>query len=75
MGLVILLGVQDQGSDEFAGPGVDDVDVQVLDEHQHGGSGEGSPDADVVQFAVVAQREFAVAIDDVGADAVVGAGT
>ena len=35
-GLVVAGGVEDQFAEEFAGGGVDDADVQVLDEHQDG---------------------------------------
>ena len=48
--------------------GVDDADVEAVDQHQDGGSGVGSADADVVQSACVAQAEFAAAIDHVAAD-------
>ena len=56
---------------DFAGGCVDDADVEVLDEHDHGGSGVGSSYADVVQATVVSQGQFAVGIDDVVADSVV----
>ncbi|MFH5823148.1 hypothetical protein [Georgenia sp. AZ-5] len=59
---------------DLAGGGVGDGDVQVLDDHDDRGAGVGSADADVVQSAVVAQRDFALAVDLVGADAVVLAG-
>ena len=45
--------------------GVDDADVAAVDQHQDGGSGVGSADADVVESACVAEGEFAVAVDDV----------
>ncbi len=51
---------------------MDDADVQVLDEQQDVGSGEGSADADVVQSAVDAQRDAAGLVDLVVADPVVG---
>ena len=35
-GLVVAGGVDDEFADELAGGGVDDPDVQVLDEHQDG---------------------------------------
>ena len=57
---------------EFAGRGVDDSDVEVLDEQQDAGAGVGSADADVVESAGVAQGEFSVLVDAVGADPVVG---
>jgi hypothetical protein len=48
-GLVVAGGVEYQFAEELAGGGVDDADVQVLDEEQDVGSGVGSADADVVQ--------------------------
>jgi hypothetical protein len=48
---------------------VDDADVEAVDQHQDGGSGVGSSDADVVQAAVVAEGEFAVAVDQIVANA------
>ena len=50
-GLVVAVGVDDQFAEEFAGGGVDDADVEVLDEQDDAGSGVGSADADVVQSA------------------------
>src|SRR4051812_50160225 len=64
--------VEDQVAEEFAGGGVDDADVQVLNEEQHVGSAEGSADADVVQAAGDAQRDAAGLVDLVVAEAVVG---
>jgi len=46
LGLVVAGGVEGQFAQEFAGGGVDDSDVEVLDEHDHVGSGVGSSDAD-----------------------------
>jgi hypothetical protein len=48
--------------------------VQVVDEQNHGGSGVGSADADVVESAVDAQGDGAGVVDLVVADAVVGVG-
>ena len=73
-GLVVAGGVEGQLAQELAGNGIDDADVQVLDEHEDGGSGMGPADADVVEPAVVAEGDFAVGVDAVRADAVVGAG-
>ncbi|MGA8254434.1 MAG: hypothetical protein WBW75_07570 [Mycobacterium sp.] len=56
----------------LAGGGVDDADVEVLDEDWDAGAGVGSADADVVRPAGVAQGEFSELVDAVGADAVVG---
>jgi hypothetical protein len=50
---------------------VDDPDVEVLDEEDDGGSGMGSPDANVEEAAPVAERDLAFVVDDVAADAVV----
>jgi len=60
--------------EEFAGGGVDDADVQVLDQEQDVGPGVGPADADVVELAGVAQGDGAVVIEPVGAHPVVGAG-
>src|SRR5579875_2860261 len=68
------VGVERELAEELAGGGVDDADVQVLDQHVDGGPGVGSADADVVEAAVVAEGELAVGVDAVGADAVVGVG-
>src|SRR3954466_12499886 len=70
-GLVVLAGVEDEVAEQLAGGGVDDPDVQVLDEQQDVGSGVGSADADVVQAAGYAQRDAAGLVDAVVADAVV----
>ena len=57
LGLVVLVWVDGQVAEEFACDGVDDAGVEVVDEHDHGGSGVGSADADVVDAPVDAQRE------------------
>jgi hypothetical protein len=46
--LVVAGGVEDEVAQEFAGGGVDDSDVEVLDEDQDADAGVGSADADVV---------------------------
>ena len=71
-GLVVAVGVEDELAEQLAGGGVDDADVQVLDEEQDAGAGVGAADADVVKLAAVAQGDDAAAVDTVGADAVVG---
>ena len=58
----------------MTGGGVDDPDVEVLNEHQNVGSGVGSSDADVVESAGQAQGEAAGVIDAVAAHAGVGVG-
>ena len=54
--------------------GVDDADLEVLDEQDDAGSGLGSADAGVVQSAVVAQRDRAGLVDAVVPDPLVGLG-
>ena len=44
-GLVVAVWVEGELAEEFAGGGVDDSDVQVLDQEQDVGSGVGSSDA------------------------------
>ena len=73
-GLVVLVRVEGELAEQFAGGGVDDADVQVLDEHDDVGPGVGPADTDVVQAAVVAQGDDAGVVDAVAADAVVGVG-
>src|SRR5215831_6721143 len=73
-GLVVAGRVEGQVAEQFAGGGVDDADVQVLDEQQDVGSGVGSAGADVVELAGVAEGDGAGFADDVGADAVMGVG-
>jgi len=50
-GLVGPRGVEGEGSEELPSGGVDDSDVEVVDEHDDGGSSVGSADADVVEAA------------------------
>jgi hypothetical protein len=73
-GLVGLVRVEDEFAQELAGVGVDDADVQVLDQEQDAGSGAGAADADVVEFPRVAEADEPGLIDAVGADAVVRVG-
>ena len=47
--VVVPGGVELEGSEEFSGGGVDDADVEVVDEQEDVGSGVGSSDADVVE--------------------------
>ena len=69
--MVVPGGVEGEVAEEFAGGGVDDADVEVGDEDDDVGSGVFSADADVVQAAVVAQRDLAGGVDAVVADPVV----
>ena len=73
-GLVVPGGVEDEFSEQFAGGGVQDADVHVLDQERDVGSGVGAADADVVEAAAGAEREVAGFADFVVADAVVGVG-
>ena len=57
---------------ELAGGGVDDADVEVVDEQEDVGSGVGSADADVAELAGDAQGDGAGFVDRVVADSVMG---
>ena len=70
-GLVVVFGVEGELADEFACFGVDDGDLEVLDQEQDGGAVPGPADADVVEASGSAEGDAAV-VDFVGADAVVG---
>jgi hypothetical protein len=72
--LVAPGGVEGEFAEQFAGGVVDDPDLEVADEEEDGGSGVGSPDADLVEASLVAQGDLAGVVDDVFADAVVGWG-
>ena len=72
--MVVLAGVDGELAEEFAGDGVDDADVEVLDEQDDVGSGVGSSDADVAEFAGHAQGDAAGLVDAVVPDPVVGVG-
>ena len=61
--------VDGEVSEEFAGGGVDDSDVEVVDEEDDAGSVEGSSESDVVELAVDAEGDCA-GTDAVVADAV-----
>jgi len=54
-GLVVPVRVEDEVAQELAGGGVDDADLEILDEQDDVGSGVGSAEADVVESACVAQ--------------------
>ncbi len=70
--MVVLVGVEGEVAEDFARGGVDDADVEVVDEEHDVGSGALFADADVVESAVVAQGDVACFADAVVADAVVG---
>ena len=59
LGLIVPCCVDCEVSEDFSCGGVDDVDVEVLDEDEDVGSGVGSSDADVVEFAVDPQCDGA----------------
>jgi len=46
--LVVAGGIKGEVAEEFSGVGVDDADVEVVDEHDDVGSGVGSPDPGAV---------------------------
>lgn len=56
LGLVVAVWVEGELADEFAGGGVDDGDVEVLDQQEHGLAVPGAADADVVQAGGKAVR-------------------
>ncbi|MBP2436597.1 hypothetical protein JOF34_001183 [Microbacterium amylolyticum] len=60
--------------DDLAGVRVTGGDVPVVDEHEHGGAGVGFADAQVAELAGVADGDFPVLVDLVGAGAPFGAG-
>ena len=64
-GLVVPFWVDFQLSEEFAGGGCDDSDVEVVDEQDDVGSGVGSADADVTQLAVDSEGDGAGFVDAV----------
>ena len=53
--LVVKVWVEGEVAQDLAGGGVDDADVEVVDEEQDAGSGVGSPDADVMEPSGAAQ--------------------
>jgi hypothetical protein len=69
--LVVASWVDDEVAQDLAGGGVDDGDVEVLDEQDDVGSGVGSADADVAKAAGDAQGDAAGFVDLVAAGAVV----
>ena len=69
-GLVGAGGVEGEGSDDLAGGGVEDADVEIGDEHDDGGSSPWPADADLVEATIVTERDLAGWVDDVTADAV-----
>ena len=70
--LVVAVGVEDEVAEQFAGGGVDHAHVSVGDEEEDGGSGVLVAQADVVELAVVAERDASGLVDAVVADPPVG---
>ena len=69
-----LVWVDGEFAEEFAGDGVDDADLEVVDQQDDVGSGVGSSDADVAELAGDAQGDGAGLVDAVVADPVVAVG-
>lgn len=74
LGLVAAVWVEGELADELSGCLVDDSNVEVVDEQDDGLVGVCSSDADVVHAAGSAEADGAAFVDDVVANAVVGAG-
>ena len=73
-GALVALGcVEDELAEQFTGGGVDDADVEVLDQDDDAGSVVGSADADGVEPAAVAPGDLPGLVDLVGADRSVSA--
>jgi hypothetical protein len=72
--MVVASWFGDEVAQDLAGGGVDDGDVEVLDEQDDVGSGVGSANAEVAEAARDAQGDAAGFVDLVAADAVVGVG-
>ena len=68
------VGVDGELAQEFAGGGVHDADVEVVDEQDDGGSGVGSPDGGLVEVSAAPEGDVAGGVDLVVAEAVVGCG-
>src|SRR4051812_41705673 len=67
-GLVVAAGVEGELAEELAGGGVDDADVESVDELEDLGSGVLGADADVVHAAVDAEGDLAQGVDLVAED-------
>lgn len=72
--MVVVVGVEGEVAEEFAGGGCDDADLEVVDEEGDGCSGVGLADSDVVELAGVSEGDGAGGVDFVVADPVVGSG-
>ena len=49
--LIVPTGTDEELAEEFFGGGVNDPDMQILDQEDDGGSSVGSPHTDVVEFS------------------------
>ena len=67
--MVVLCFVDDVFGVDFGCSCVADGDVFVVDDHEYGCAFVGSSDAEVFEFCGVAECEFSVVVDDVGAGA------
>ena len=70
----MAVGIEGEVADDFAGGGVDDADLEVVDEHHDRGVGEGSADAEVLEMTVVSECHFAGFVDAVVADSELAVG-
>ena len=70
--LVVRGGTEEMFGEDLAGGGIRGGDMLVLDEHQDLFAAMGRSDAQMPDFAGVAQRDFPIGIDPVGAGAVFG---
>lgn len=70
-GLVVAAWVDGEVAEDFSGGGVDDGDVEVLDEQGDVGSGVGSADTDVSEAAGDAEGDAAGFVDLVVSDALI----
>ena len=68
MGLVVTACVEREFAEEFAGFGVDDSDFEAVDEQDDARVFVGPPDADVMEFACIPERDGATRVDFVVAD-------
>ena len=71
-GLVVAVRVEGELAQEFAGAGVDDADVEVVDEHEDSSAFVGGAEWDVPQASGVAEGDGAGLVGDVAAHSPVG---
>ena len=73
--LVVAARIEGERPDQLARARVENPDVAIGDQQLDRPALVGTADADVVQLAVMAQADLALAVDSVVADAEVGLGT